>query len=258
MGCLRLCLTKRAEEPFYIASIGVNARSIEEICYFIVNETALLDESFVCRELARWFEEQLGMAALARTLEKVLAEDEPTAPFVTAILREEAYLSHRDMQAFERRLQALSRDSEAVRLKKKGDALVRCGRLAGAVNVYREVLRMEECRSGEVLAASVWHNIGVAHMQLLAYPEALSDFEKALSLSYTREALKDYLYVCAIARPREKYEEELKKRGVDDRTREEIDRGLREAAAAVRYPEAADMKSYLADLMREYHRAADV
>ena len=205
MGCLRLCLTKRAEEPFYIASIGVNARSIEEICYFIVNETALLDESFVCRELARWVEEQLGMAALARTLEKVLGEEEPTAPFVTTILREEVYLSHRDMQAFERRLQALSRDSEAVRLKKKGDALVRCGRLAGAVNVYREVLRMEECRSGEVLAASVWHNIGVAHMQLLAYPEALSDFEKALSLSYTREALKDYLYVCAIARPREKY-----------------------------------------------------
>lgn len=257
MGSYRLCLTERAKEPFYIASIGVNARSIEEICYFIVNETALLDETFVCRELADWFTNELHMTLLGKALEKALEEENPTEAFVLPILKEEAYLSYHDLQAFQRELNTMSRDKEAVRLKKKGDALVRCGRLAGAVNTYRDVLRLNDKTLSDSFIASVWHNIGVSHMYLLEYPEALNEFEQAMAASYTKEALKTYLFAYALSRPREKYEEELKKRGVDNRTAAEIEASLKQAAESVQYPDVADTKTYLADLMKEYHRAAD-
>lgn len=257
MGSYRLCLTERAKEPFYIASIGVNARSIEEICYFIVNETALLDESFVCRELADWFTHELNMPLLGKTLEKALEADDSVEAFVLPILKEEAYLSYHDLQAFQRDLAAISRDKEAVRLKKKGDALVRCGRLAGAINTYREVFRLGDKTLSGGFTASVWHNMGVAHMYLLEYPEALHDFEQAMEAAMTKDALKTYLFAYALSRPREKYEEELKRRGVDMRTAAEIEASLKTAAEAVRYPDIADTKTYLADLMRDYHRAAD-
>ncbi len=258
MGAYRLCRIPTAANPFYLETIGVNAWSYEEICYYIVNYPALIDGSLMNVALARWLSTELGLMKLGRTLETALEEESgDKAAFVIPILKEDGYLTQGELKSFETRLSREQEEGVLEGLKKKGDALVRCGRLAGAIEVYDEIIKSEEDKD-KAFMASVWNNRGVSYMRLFEYTEAVDCFRNAMELTYTREALKTYLYAVAIARPRDRYEEELARLGVDDVTAAEVAKELQKAADTL--PERPDMPSdrYLEMLTRRYHKAAGV
>lgn len=259
MEAYRLCRIPAAENPFYIETIGVNAWSYEEICYYIVTYPSLIDETFMSFTLTRWLSTELGLGKLGRTLEKALEAESGTAAFVMPILKEDGYLSPGELTSFEHRLLRDEEDGPLAALKKKGDALVTCGRLAGAIDAYDRIIKTADEGSEEkTFLSSVWHNKGVAYMRLFEYAEALTAFEKALELTYTRQALKTYLYACAIARPRDRYEEELARFGVDETTASEVERELQKVNDTVPARPEVPADRYLGALMQRYHTAADV
>ena len=256
MSGYRLCRTDAAEKPYYIENIGLNVFSLEELCYYFVHDTALLDETIMNKTLTAWLDEELHLNQLARALEKLLADGKNLTDFVLTILREDGYLSHNEQQNFRALLTKMSGEPREVRLKKKADALVKCGKISGAIEVYRKILELPGLKADEVFKAAVSHNMGVAFIRLFKYREALECFEKALAFSYTGAYLKSYLYAYALCKPRGKYEEKLEEMGVDQKTRDEVEKELQEASH-FKGEEPEDKDRYLEGLVKAYHKAAD-
>ena len=51
MGELLLCNEDIAAMPYYIEGVSINVYSIEELNYYIINNTYLLDDDFMSLEL---------------------------------------------------------------------------------------------------------------------------------------------------------------------------------------------------------------
>lgn len=256
MSGYRLCQVPLAEKPFYIECIGMNAFSIEEICYFIYHQIALLDDSIISRELCEWFSNELHLVRLGQSMERALEENRSLAAFIMPVFREVSYLTHEEADDFAGKLEDLTKDPLPVRLKKKGDALVRCGKMGGAVLSYRQALDTGEKDLKAPFLSSVWHNMGVAHMNMLQYDEGLSCLERAYGLLHTKNSLKSYLYAYALTKPKEKYDLKLREMKVDDQTAEEIAGEIAEASDQEE-ESVSDIDSYLDQLTKEYHYATD-
>ncbi|MDO4478153.1 MAG: tetratricopeptide repeat protein [Lachnospiraceae bacterium] len=256
MSGYRLCRVEPAEKPFYIETIGVNIFTLEELCYYIVNDMALLDETLMNKTLTAWIGTELKLPELAETLNYLLADGADADEFVIPILKEDGYLSYNEFQNFRMLLTKQGKEPRRLRLKKKADALVGSDKLVGAIAVYRKVLELDLSDAKDSFVAAVHHNMGVAFVRLFRYREALECFEKALKVTYTREYLKTYLFAYALSKPRDKYEEKCAELGVDDRTRAEVEEELRAMPPEVPVAEG-EIDRYLSGLTRAYHRAAD-
>lgn len=257
MSGYRLCRTDVAEKPYYIESIGINIFSWEELCYYLVNDTPLLDETIMNKTLTAWIDRELHLPKLAQNLNRMITEDGSLADFVLPILKEDGYLDLRELQNFRVRLLKMGDEPRELRLKKKGDALVGRDKLKAAITSYRQILELPSLKVKDSFLAVVYHNMGVAYIRLLQYREALECFDKALKLAYTRDYLKTYLYAFALCKPREKYEEKLRELRVDEETRQEVSSELSEAASLAG-ENPGDTDAYLDSLTKAYHRAADV
>ena len=49
-----LCKDAEAEQPFYVKELGLSLRSAYELCYFIYNHSALIDDGFPSEEMLRF------------------------------------------------------------------------------------------------------------------------------------------------------------------------------------------------------------
>ena len=253
----RLCALPAAEIPYQIASIGADASSLEEICFFLYHYPELIDSEILCEDLCTWFEEELGLRELARTVRAALYEGNDLAGCIFPIFRAAGYIAETADEDYRRTLRVLMKDSRIVRMKKKGDALAGYGKYISALGVYRTVVKnVDEKKEDPVFMASLYYNMGAVYMQMLLYEESLDSFKKAYIRFHTRESLKTYLTAAAIARPKSKYEEILKTMHVDDAMREEIDRAI---AASLQYEEPAEKKDpeeVVKTLMAQYRSAA--
>ena len=52
MGELILCSQQLAAMPYYIENVSLNVYSLDELCYYIKNNTCLLDADFMDDELS--------------------------------------------------------------------------------------------------------------------------------------------------------------------------------------------------------------
>ena len=59
MGELLYCHEPIAALPYYVEGIGMNLYSMEELCYYIMENTFLLDNFFLREELGTWVEIQM-------------------------------------------------------------------------------------------------------------------------------------------------------------------------------------------------------
>ena len=101
MGSYILCQVKRAENPYYIESIGLNIYSIEELCYYICQNLPLLDATILNERLAEWFKEELKLRRLAQKLLQLVQKEFTLGEFILPVLREINYLSNTEFRDLE-------------------------------------------------------------------------------------------------------------------------------------------------------------
>ena len=255
-GSCRLCYEKTAANPYFIENISTNAFSIEEICYYMYHNPALLDASFANPVLTRWLATELKLVRLATVMDRALADNAGLSGFVLPVFREINYLTHEQLKDYSLRLETLAKAPFSVRVKMKGDALVRGGKYVGAIKAYR--LLAEEPVTDEkkpVFLSSVWHNKGVAEMMMMSYDDGLSSFEKAYALNPTKENLMTYLTALIITKPKKKFEEEAAKRKIDEKTLAEAEEKVALVREAPEPELPADTDAYLSEIIRQYHNA---
>ena len=264
MAGYRLCRVRAAEIPFFIESISTNIYTIEELCFFLHNNIPLIDASIMNRELTRWIAQGLGLTKLSVTMEQALARQAEVSDFVMPVFREIGYLTTTELASFAKSLSEFSRLPLHLRLKMKGDALVRGGKYQAAIRSYRRIIE----DSGEYnfrpeFLSGVWYNCGVAEMKLMLFEEGLRAFTRAYDLHPTKLHARACMRALAVTKPAGKFSEaleEIRSRHREDgflseELREETLEvvGIAERGADTSIPE--DLTKCVQSWMREYRNA---
>ena len=264
MAGYRLCRVRTAEIPYYLESISTNIYTIEELCFFLHSNIPLVDAAVMNRELTKWVAQELGLTKLSVTMEQALARQADISDFVMPIFREIGYLSTTEMAAFSKKLSEFSRLPLHLRLKMKGDALVRGGKYQAAIRSYRKVTRdAGEYNFRPEFISGVWYNCAVAEMKLMLFDEGLKGFTRAYDLHPTKLHARACMRALAITKPKGKFAEaleEIRSRHREDgllseelkeETLEAV--GIAERGADTSVPE--DIGKCVQSWMREYRNA---
>ncbi len=246
----RLSRTGVAKHPYYISLLGIGLWSVEELCYFLVHNPALIDDSITCQGLVRWLAEEFHMTDTALAMERSMKLGADTGEVLLPLLRDSGYLETHEIRAFTKRLQTMAAGGASLLLKMKGDALTRNKKYREAVAVY--IQAEENTKKGNAKAlSSILHNRGVALMQLLSYEEAYRAFRRAAALDDTPQRRRTCLLAAGLAKPRDLFIEEAEEIGADDAMVEEVMRTLDELASQSAAPPVDPYKE-LARIRREY------
>ena len=81
MSRVWLCEETTAEYPFFLEEERVNLYSFEELCYYLYQNTGVLEESFFNEKLCQWLEEELGQQKERLLVYGTDSESKRTVPF---------------------------------------------------------------------------------------------------------------------------------------------------------------------------------
>ena len=161
MGRVLLCIGKQAEKPYFFDKTCQNIYAIEELCYVLGENAYLLDEEIVDRDLAKWIDEECGLADLARNLYLLVNQKSSAAAFVGTILGYTGYFSKEKTVQIENVLKSGRHLSLYEKRKAKADYLVKRGKYTLAIVEYDSLIK-ELMDKDKQLLAKVIHNKATA------------------------------------------------------------------------------------------------
>ena len=174
MGELLLCNEARAAMPYYIEGVSINVYSIEELNYYIINNTYLLDDDFMSLELCTWIENHAHLPKLAMHLRTIISTNGRLSAFVTGLLEEK---------------------SEFECLKIRADRLMEKKKYTAAIFEYKKLLSCEDAKHTErVLYGNIYHNLATAYVQLFLFDIAADLYLEAFRQNGDRKSLWSCLY----------------------------------------------------------------
>ena len=259
-----LCSTEIAVHPFYMETTGLYIYSIEELCYFLVNNLYLADETVFNDSLASWLENELHLTALAAKLRPKFGKYAELQELIYPVVKEINYLTYEEIKALNASIAVYNSESYVTRARKKGDTLLKNGILVDAIRVYQEALsRVESAEPGTGLPESdfmqtpeLYHNLGCAWARLFQMEKAVECFFSAYRWTGSDEDLKTYLLAYRSIRTPLEYQDRLTELQTKDEVLSSISENLEEFR---RKPEpvvyARDLDTLLTGLTEEYHRS---
>lgn len=194
MGELLICHEPIASLPLYIEGIGQNIYSMEELCYYIMGNTYLIDLSFMSEELCTWVEKQMGLYKLAETLRDIMRSQGKLSDFVLAILEYSGYNSMQEMQEIIFTIRQMEEKSDFECNKIRADLLMEKEKYLGAIYEYKRLLDSEDVKEADAtLLGNIWHNLGTAYARLFLFEEAAACYDKAYRHNQNEESLRECL-----------------------------------------------------------------
>lgn len=186
MSGLLLC-GKRTTNPYYIKEAGVNIYSIEELCYYLYNNTYMVGPEFFCEELTKFVSEELGLPSLGQRLKQKIDYKDTLDTMVMEVLTSVAYYSHEECKGIEATIKALGSKSKPERMKAMADMLLERMKYVSAANAYKDILsNREEVYEGSFVA-SIWNNLGVVYAKQFLFADAVNCFKMACDIDRKEE-----------------------------------------------------------------------
>lgn len=204
----RLSCGHRATTPYLFEKMMVRVYSPEELCYCIMLDAYLLDESFVSDELARWLGDECGIDELRVKLLAAIRDKCSVDDFARIIL---SYVGFYSEDIIEETCSVI-RDNASLSIyeknKARADYYLMCGHIRLAISSYNELLETIPEKERRVRAA-IWHNCGFAYARLLKYTEAAKAFFYSYKLVPNDDTLKQFLTALRMYMSDEEYLEYL-------------------------------------------------
>lgn len=195
MGELLLCTEPIAAMPFYIDGVSVNIYSLEELCYYILNNTYLIEQDFMREELCEWLEKELGRQSLAAQLRRMIGEKSRLSECIGAILLDCGYCSNEEMLQILSIVREMEEKSEFECKKIRADRLMECRKYLGAIYEYKRLLEAKGVENEDpVVRGNIWHNLGTAYARMFLFAEAANCFEAAFRLNKNEESRREHLF----------------------------------------------------------------
>lgn len=194
MGELLYCHEPIAALPYYVEGIGINLYSMEELSYYIMGNTFLLDNSFMSEELCTWVEKQMGLYKLAEQLRDIMRGQGMLSDFVFKILEQTGYCTTGEMQDIVLTIRQMEEKSDFECNKIRADQLMEKQKYLAAIYEYKRLLDSPDAKDATtLLCGNIWHNLGTAYARLFLFGEAARCYEQAYQLNESRESLRECL-----------------------------------------------------------------
>ena len=252
-----LCQVKKAEKPFYIENISTNIYSIEELCYYLYNNLYLIDSSLINRKLCTWLEDELELPKLAAKLRPYIGKDAGLEEILYPVFKEINYLAYEELKSLNGRIETRNSESEDIREKRKGDALMENRMYVGAIRVYQKLIdKGDTAEFTDEMRERIFHNQGCAYSYLFQMDKALDCFWNAWQERKSEEALKVYLLAYRSVHSQEDFEKTEDELKVEESIRKEIS-GILDKFISLPEKQVASGETdrFLEKLTREYHRS---
>ena len=256
-----LCQTKKAEHPYFIENISMNIYSIEELCYYLYHNLYLADHTVFNEELCSWIGDELDLTALAAKLRQNLERKVSPEDMLYPVFKEINYLTYEEMKGLSSRLIALGKERQAVRQKRKGDALIENGMYVNAIQVYQKILEREdlgEQRDG--FEAAVCYNLGCAYSYLFQMEKAQECFLQTYQMEHSLKSLRAYFLAYKSIHDKMDYDRIMADLGVEEEMQTEVRESVKKAlddfcSVPEKKPEEENLDALLEKFTREYHRS---
>ncbi len=232
MGEILFCNQPIAAMPYYIEGISWNVYSLEELCYYIENNTYLLERDFMTEELCTWIGKEIKNEKLAERLRDILRMDGRLSEFVLAILTECGYTPRENIREVVRLIREMEEKSDFECNKVRADRLMDKEKYLGSIYEYKRLLESEDAGvQPPHLLGNIWHNLGTAYARLFLFQEAIHCYERAFYLNNNEESLREALLAYRCLKDEEGFESTARANGC---TEEEIVRLKNELSVASR------------------------
>lgn len=195
MGQYLLC-GKVAKKPLHIRELGINIYTAEELCYYIYNNTGLLEDDFIGPRLIEFFSSDLGMPELA---EKIIKYYETSADMVNVlvmIMRYIRYYNDNEINSFQDIMSRLHRKNQMERRCQRADLLLEKGRCECAASIYSNILqKRRDSRLKPQFYAQVFQHMAVAYARMGYAEEAMECLQAAYAETKDEMILKQMYFL---------------------------------------------------------------
>ena len=192
MDKIRLACGHRATTPYLIEKMMIKVYSPEELCYCIMLDAYLLDESFASKELAEWLGAECGLSELRDKLFESIKLKQSVDEYAETILK---YVGFYEDAVIEETCEII-RDNASSTLyeknKARADYHLMSGHVRLALSAYNELLA-DIPEKEKMLRASIWHNCGYAYTRMFRFNEAAKAFYCAYRILPSEDSLKQFL-----------------------------------------------------------------
>ena len=243
MGEILICNEPIAALPYYIEGISWNVYSLEELCYYIENNTYLLDKDFMTEELCTWIGKEVKNLRLAEKLRDIMRMDGRLSEFVLALLVDCGYCPKDTIREVVRIVREMEEKSDFECNKVRADRLMEKEKYLSSIYEYKTLLESNEAgEQKKELIGNIWHNLGTAYARLFLFQEAVHCYENAYSLNDNPDSLRECLMAYRCLRDEDGFAETAQKYQVSD----EVIQGIRnEISIASRSPETEEFSNKL-------------
>jgi tetratricopeptide (TPR) repeat protein len=243
VGELLLCKEPIAAMPYYIEGISINVYSLEELCYFFINNVYLIERDFMSEEFCTWVEKEVGRIRLADDLRRLMSTNGKLSDFIRAILVDAGYCTAKEAEGILSAIAEMEEKSDFECSKIRADRLMERGKYLSGIYEYKRLLDSEDALDEEPRTiGNIWHNLGTAYAKLFLFDEAILCYEEAYRRNHDTESLKERLMCYRMKKDEAGFIRVALENGLDDNALQ----GMRnEAAIAGRGDSTAELEGRL-------------
>ena len=187
MGLI-LC-TKKAKNPYTLPETDKKIYCIEELCYYIYNNTYMITTEFFTKELIEFIDKELGLGKLAQKLKHGVDYNDKFSDMIMYIMNSCHYYNVEEKSLFQKELERISSKSPAGRIKARADMLLNSKKYTSAIAAYLLILEKKDISDEPDYFSDILNNMAIAYVNMFEYKKAMELFESA----YCKVKKEDYL-----------------------------------------------------------------
>ena len=216
MSDLYLCISEVSTTPYYLSGLCVNIYSMDELCFYLVQNAFILDNDLIDTALCDYIENHLKMPELSKKLRKMIFERQALGELVTTILTDTGYLGEEEIKSVRKLLVDNASLSFEAKRKARGDNLYNAGKYSRAIEEYQYVLNILSKDEEPALYSQILHNVGSSYAQQYLFDKAAKYYKMAYETDENEESLKHYLTAKRLCMRKTEFERLVVKDGYNE------------------------------------------
>lgn len=164
---------KEARFPYEVEELDLRLYTVEELCYFIYHNLALIGDDFIDEHLLEFISDELGLPEIRAKIERFYRSSSDQDATLHMMLSDIGYYNDKELMEFQNRLVSRRRKNGPERIRDKADFLFEAGRYMKAIRVYRVLLYDRDGRITPEMRSRVAESIANCCGRLYAYDEAM-------------------------------------------------------------------------------------
>lgn len=203
MSRVILCETTPATTSYIFPNTKVEVFSYEELCFYIYNNAALIEEDYIGVAMFNWIDINIGLKELADKLRLIKEKDNTDlTDLLTTILTYKEFYTIPEVKAFILQRERMKGMSTPQFRKMQADGYLRYHKYLRAAAIYDDILEQNEDLQHDALLGAIYHNKAVALAHNFELKAAAENYIKAYELTQNETSIFSYLLLMATMRER--------------------------------------------------------